>query len=239
MADSENVAPRQYRSTLREEQARQTRQRILASAFEVFSAKGYTGASLADIAAGAGVSVESVKVHGPKRALLLGAFELAFAGSAGEESLSERPEVAAIMGIEDTGDFLTAMVGMIAEANARTSGLWAAFLAAAAEDAHVGEVLASLLDRRHADYRRLVGLLTSRGAVDARAASDDDLQALADVLSFLMSPEGHQQLVQQSGWTYERYRDWLIATVTSTVASPIPATRSPDSATAPAATTDR
>ncbi|GAB3574172.1 helix-turn-helix domain-containing protein [Leifsonia lichenia] len=217
MADSENGAPRQYRSTLREEQARQTRQRILASAFEVFSAKGYTGASLADIAAGAGVSVESVKVHGPKRALLLGAFELAFAGSAGDESLSERPEVAAIMAIEDTGAFLTAMVGLIAEANARTSGLWAAFLAAAAEDTHVGDVLASLLERRHADYRRMVGLLAARGAVGA--PSDDALQHLADVLSFLMSPEGHQQLVQQSGWTFERYRDWLIRTVSATVAA--------------------
>ena len=224
MADSENGAPRQYRSTLREEQARQTRQRILASAFEVFSAKGYTGASLADIAAGAGVSVESVKVHGPKRALLLGAFELAFAGSAGDESLSERPEVAAIMELEDTGEFLTAMVGLIAEANARTSGLWAAFLAAAAEDAHVGDVLAALLERRHADYRRMVGLLAARGAVGgvgavADAASDDALQNLADVLSFLMSPEGHQQLVLQSGWTFERYRDWLIATVSATVAA--------------------
>jgi AcrR family transcriptional regulator len=231
MADSENGAPRQYRSTLREEQARQTRQRILASAFEVFSAKGYTGASLADIAAGAGVSVESVKVHGPKRALLLGAFELAFAGSAGDESLSERPEVAAIMELEDTGAFLTAMVGLIAEANARTSGLWAAFLAAAAEDAHVGDVLASLLERRHADYRRMVGLLAARGAVgagqvdadagqmDAGTPSDDALQNLADILSFLMSPEGHQQLVQQSGWTFERYRDWLIGTVSATVAA--------------------
>ena len=224
MADSENGAPRQYRSTLREEQARQTRQRILASAFEVFSARGYTGASLADIAAGAGVSVESVKVHGPKRALLLGAFELAFAGSAGDESLSERPEVAAIMELEDTGEFLTAMVGLIAEANARTSGLWAAFLAAAAEDAHVGDVLAALLERRHADYRRMVGLLAARGAVGgvgavADAASDDALQNLADVLSFLMSPEGHQQLVLQSGWTFERYRDWLIATVSATVAA--------------------
>lgn len=218
MVDSENTTARPYRSTLREEQARQTRQRILVSAFDVFSAKGYAGASLADIATGAGVSVESVKVHGPKRALLLGAFELAFAGSAGDESLSERPEVAAIMGIEDTGEFLTAMVGLIAEANARTSGLWAAFLAAAAEDDHVGDVLAALLDRRHADYRRMVGLLASRGAVDARSASDDALQELADVLSFIMSPEGHQQLVGQSGWTDERYREWLIGTVKATVA---------------------
>lgn len=219
MADSETGASRPYRSTLREEQARQTRQRILASASDVFSAKGYTGASLADIAAGAGVSVESVKVHGPKRALLLGAFELAFAGSTGEESLSERPEVAAIMGIQETGEFLTAMVGLIAEANARTSGLWAAFLAAAAEDEQVGGVLASLLDRRHADYRRMVGLLAERGAVDAKHTSDDALQELADVLSFVMSPEGHQQLVTQSGWTYERYREWLIGTVKAIAAA--------------------
>lgn len=74
------AATRPYRSTLRQEHAEQTRRRILEAAAEVFSSRGYASASLADIAAAAGVSVESVKVHGPKRALLLAAFELTFGG---------------------------------------------------------------------------------------------------------------------------------------------------------------
>ncbi|ERK72577.1 transcriptional regulator, TetR family, partial [Leifsonia aquatica ATCC 14665] len=108
---------RPYRSSLRQEQARQTRERILDAAAAVFAARGYAGASLAEIATTAGVSVESVKVHGPKRALLLGAFERAFAGEAGEESLADRPEVAAIAALDDPDRMLAGLVPFIADAN--------------------------------------------------------------------------------------------------------------------------
>jgi AcrR family transcriptional regulator len=208
---------RPYRSTLRQEQARQTRERILDAAAEVFAARGYAGASLAEIATVAGVSVESVKVHGPKRALLLGAFERAFAGAAGEQSLAERPEIAAIAALDDPDRILDELVPLIALANARTGGLWAAFTAAARDDQAVGGVLAGLLERRHADYGRTVDLLAERGAPGARDLDAAGRRELADALSFLMSPEGHQQLVGESGWAFERYRDWLLGTVRTLV----------------------
>src|SRR6478609_11234554 len=122
---------RPYRSTLRQEHAQQTRRRILEAAADVFSARGYASASLADIAAAAGVSVESVKVHGPKRALLLAAFELSFGGEAGESSITQRPEIAAIAALDDPERMLAELIPFIAAANARTSGLWATFTAAA------------------------------------------------------------------------------------------------------------
>ena len=204
---------RPYRSSLRQEQARQTRERILDAAAAVFAARGYAGASLAEIATTAGVSVESVKVHGPKRALLLGAFERTFAGEAGEESLTDRPEVAAIAALDDPDRMLGELVPFIADANARTGGLWAAFTSAARDDAEVGAAMAGLLERRHADYGRLVELLAARGAEGAGALDEAGRRELADALSFVMSPEGHQQLVGESGWTFERYASWLLATV--------------------------
>lgn len=208
---------RPYRSELRKEQARQTRQRILEASAAVFAERGYAGAALADIAAEAGVSVESVKVHGPKRALLLAAFELTFAGEAGGESLVERPEIAAIAALTDPDRMLAELIPVIAAANARTSALWAVFTGAARDDAEIGEVLAGLLGRRHADYARMVDLLAEHGAAGVRDSDAAGRKELADALSFVMSPEGHQQLVRESGWTFERYAEWLLRTVRTLV----------------------
>ncbi|MEN0086575.1 MAG: TetR family transcriptional regulator [Leifsonia sp.] len=210
---------RPYRSTLRQEHAQQTRRRILEAAASVFSARGYASASLADIAASAGVSVESVKVHGPKRALLLAAFELTFGGEAGESSLTERPEIAAIASLDDPDRMLAELVPFIAAANARTSGLWATFTAAARDDSEVGAVLVALLGRRHADYTAMVALLGQRGVSSIARLDEGGRRELADALSFVMSPEGHQQLVGESGWSDERYASWLLEAVRTLIAA--------------------
>ncbi|SEB39203.1 regulatory protein, tetR family [Paramicrobacterium humi] len=216
-ADSSSPAPRRYRSRLREEQALQTKSRILAAASSAFADKGYAGTSLSDIAAGAGVSVESVKVHGPKGRLLLSAFETAFGGAEGQRSLTESPDLQRIMQIPDDHAFLAEAVGFIAEANARTSGLWSAFVSAASGEPAVREALDGLSSRRKADYRAAAHLFYERGLVTGKRDAKQ-LNRLADSLSFLMSPESHEQLVTQAGWSFSRYRDWLVSAVTAALA---------------------
>ena len=56
-----------------EQQAEQTRQRVVAAAAELFAAEGYARTTLAKIAAAAGVSTETVQTHGPKAALMVAA----------------------------------------------------------------------------------------------------------------------------------------------------------------------
>ena len=51
---------RQYNSTRRQEQAAETRLRIIQAAHELFVAKGYGRTTIAEIAEGAGVAVETV-----------------------------------------------------------------------------------------------------------------------------------------------------------------------------------
>ncbi|HWU27612.1 MAG TPA: hypothetical protein VN041_00765, partial [Microbacterium sp.] len=93
----------------------------------------------------------------------------------------------------------------IAAANARTSVLWIEILSAAGADPVIAEALEALLARRMADYRTTVQLLIDRGI----APADTDIPGAAAALSFLWSPEGHQQLVLQSGWSMPRYTAWL------------------------------
>ena len=65
--------------------------------------------------------------------------------------------------------------------------------------------LDDLLARRRADYRGVVEQLIERGI----ATGVDDIESAAATLSFLWSPESHQQLVLQGGWATERYDQWL------------------------------
>ena len=80
MSDS----PRPYRSTLREQRAAATRLRVVRAAVELFSHQGYAATTFAQLARAAGVSVETVRKHGPKSALLRAALELASFGVEGE-----------------------------------------------------------------------------------------------------------------------------------------------------------
>ncbi|AVZ39858.1 MULTISPECIES: TetR/AcrR family transcriptional regulator [unclassified Dietzia] len=202
----EAASTRTYRSTLRAEQAANTRSRVVAAAATCFADRGYAGTSLGEIAERAGVSTETVKANGPKRALLLSAFDQAFAGDEGDELLTESDTGRDLVGIGDNDGFLSALAGFIAAANARTSVLWGEYLAAANADPTIDEALTALLQRRHLDFRRTIEQFVARGMT----SRVDDVDGAAAILSFLWSPESHQQLVLQSGWTHQRYETWLI-----------------------------
>jgi AcrR family transcriptional regulator len=216
VAPASTPAGRRYHSTLRSEQAAQTRQRILDSAAACFSSQGYAGTSLADIANGAGVSVETVKLNGPKRQLLLSSFERAFAGTEGTESVADREEGRAILALEDNDQFLEAVVRFIAEATSRTSALWASYLSAAASDPVIARSFGELLERRLGDFRMAIDVFEQRGMLRAQA----DRTELADALSFLMSPEGYAQLVELAGWSRERYVAWMLDAISRLILAP-------------------
>ena len=194
---------RSYRSALRAEQAEATRRRVLAAAADRFAEHGYGRTKLTEIAADAGVSVETVKAYGPKRALLLAAFEQTFAGSEGSAPLLEREQFTAIEHLEGAA-YLAAGIELIAAANARSAGLWRAFVSAADTEADVRATLDQLLQHRRADIRQTVARLRHRGLVDT--SSDEETAA---VLSFVLSPEGYEQLVLDAGLTEHQYRAHL------------------------------
>ncbi|OZM73085.1 TetR family transcriptional regulator [Amycolatopsis antarctica] len=203
---------RAYTSRLRSEQAADTRRRVLDAAAHRFAADGYVATTLAGIAGRAGVSVETVKSCGAKRDLLLSSFEQTFAGEEGTTPLSSRPGLAELLTLERDADAIAASVAFVAEANARASTLWRTLTSAADTDPVIRASLTELLGRRRADITAATAVLQNRGLVprgpDARART-------ADVLSFLSSPEGYEQLVLTAGWPHRDYVDWLTRTITA------------------------
>lgn len=199
---------RPYRSALRTRQAEETRARIVAAAARLFAAQGYQATTISAIAKEAGVSAETVKTTAAKAELLIAAFEVTFSGSEAAETLADTEAGSGLTTLPDDV-FLDAVIAQIGAANERGHALWTVLLGAALSDPVVDAALQRILENRAADYRGFAAELQRRGIVD----SDHDGDALADVLSFLLSPESHQQLVVQSGWSQERYRSWLRSAV--------------------------
>lgn len=200
------MAQRQYRSALRTEQAATTRRRILEAAADCFAENGYGRTTLSEIAATAGVSVESVKAQGAKRELLFGSFEQVFTGQEGQAPLVEQDQLAAVREIEDNDDFLDAGLKVIAAANRRSYALWRALTSAADVDSEVRDQLRQILDRRRVDIEGSMGLLQQRGML---ASGIRQRRRAAAQVSFLLSPEGYQQLVAESGWSHAAYLTWI------------------------------
>ena len=73
--------PRTYRSDRRAEQATQTRRRVLAAATGLFERQGYAATTVRQVAADAGVAVQTVEASfGSKPRLLKACIDVAIAG---------------------------------------------------------------------------------------------------------------------------------------------------------------
>jgi AcrR family transcriptional regulator len=189
-----------------------TRRRILAAAAQLFDELGYRATTMANIAATASVSVQSVQLAGTKSALLLAAFEQAFAGDEGRQSLAARPALQEIMQLPVEAA-LQGYTDFLATANERSAGVWLAMRDAAETDADVAAVLADMLVRRHTDLLVAIAWAGSRGLLAGHTDADARAQMLADVAS----AESFRYYTRECGWTREEYRRWMHASITRLV----------------------
>lgn len=200
---------RAYESPLRSAQAAETRARILSAAAQLFADKGYAGTSLAEIGKGAGVSLETVKLNGPKRALLIAAFDQSFAGAEGTGPVHERPVGQQLLELPDDDMLLRAFVEFASQANARASVLWLTFQTAAMSDPEILKALDVVQRQRRSDFDAAIAAFGGRGMLRSTRSPSD----LAAALSFLVSPSSYLELVVGSGWSFEQYTEWLTDTV--------------------------
>src|SRR3954469_11367995 len=97
---------RVYRSPLRAEQAQRTRAAVLDAAARCFLDQGYAGTTMRDIAAAAGVSVQTVFGQGGKSALLLACVDRAVVGDDESAPLIQRDPVVRLLESEDRDEKL-------------------------------------------------------------------------------------------------------------------------------------
>jgi len=202
MADG--VKAKKYDSPRRQEQARETRQRIIDAARDLFVAKGYGHTTIVEVAATAGVAVETVyAAFGNKRTLLHRVWYATFRGDEADVRLWDRPEIREVIAEPDLARRFEAQAVVLTGVFRRITPLLLALRGAAASEHAAAEMLAEFDERR----------LDAAGKY-ARAASETGQLAVSeaecrDVLWATMDGSLWQRMVAERGWRDEAFAAWL------------------------------
>ena len=194
---------RRYRSPLREQQTAATRGAVVDAARELFVANGWAGTGMREVAAAAGVALETVYSHfSSKRGLLRAVADVSVVGDDASEPLAARAEFLA-MGEGRRPARVRAAASLLAAVHARTGSIAKLLRQAAAADAEIAEMLRATRERQRLDVASALELIVGRPPTSSER---DGVWAIA-------SPEVYLLLVEESGWTAQRYEAWVIETL--------------------------
>lgn len=204
MTDVSRDVKRPYRSERRREQAEQTRARILDAAAQAFRERGYERASIAAIAEDAGVAEETVYAHFKNKRTLLGELVRRAVRRNDPRPLVEQDAPRAVVASRDQREQIRLFADDIADRLEHAAPLIAFATAAARAEPEVADLLGTLHANRFDNFRILVDALATNGPLRLkRDAATETVWALA-------SPDLHQLLVRQRGWSRRRYTTWLV-----------------------------
>jgi AcrR family transcriptional regulator len=197
---------RQYRSALREAQARETRRAIVSAAHRLFVQEGYGATTIDAVAAEAGVSRKTVfTAVGGKVELLKLALDWAVAGDDEAVALMDRPEIGRLLRGGDPSALLHGWARVLTEIDSRITALSKALDVAAGVDPAARSVADTLRGQRLDGARKIVNRLVQLSALrtDLTRAEATDLAWLAG------DPFLYDRLVNHRGWSPRRFEAWL------------------------------
>jgi AcrR family transcriptional regulator len=206
---------RQYDSTRRQEQARETRARIIRAATDLFVQKGYGQTTIGEVASSAGVAVETIyAAFRNKSSLLRQVWYVTFRGDEADVRLLHRPEIRAVLAEPDLAARLRAHAAVMTPVFRRITPLLMALRGAATSEPAAAGMLAEF------DESRLDAAETYARAAAATgqlAVSEEDCR---DLLWATLDGTLWQRLVAERGWTDRRFEAWLAQLWTSSLVRP-------------------
>ena len=200
----EAVKRRSYDSSRRRAQATETRSAIVAAARDLFIEQGYARSTMADIAAAAGVSVETIYAAFRNKATLLHrAWDITVGGDDQDIVFHERPEVLAIRNEPD----LAKRLMLHAAFSTQTAQRIAPFQLMVQSAAGADPAALAMLDEM--GRQRLVGMTVMAAEVAKTGQLAVSEEECRDVIWSTTDGMLWHRLVNERGWTNERFADWL------------------------------
>lgn len=194
---------RRYRSELRGQQADQTRRTVLTAAHELFLAQGFSGTGMREVAAAAGVALETVYSHfSSKRGLLRAVMDAAVVGDDEPERLAQRAEFRA-MGEGSRAKRIRAAASILVSIHRRTAPIAKLLMDGGRVDDGIAEMLHDARERQRLDTASAFELIVGRPPSPLER----------DGLWAVVSPDVYLLLVDGSGWTPEQYGEWIATTI--------------------------
>ncbi|BCJ41798.1 DNA-binding protein [Actinoplanes ianthinogenes] len=214
-----NEPRRRYRSPVREEAARRTRQAIVRAAGELFVSQGYARASLTAVAEEAGVARPTVTASfGSKAALLKQVLDEALAGDDEPVPVAQRPWFRPVFEARDPGAVLDAYAAVCVLIGGRAARLFETVRRAADDSEEAAQLWETLLTNRRFGARMVVEHAAGLG----EPAPGRDLEAAIDSVWVYNDPALYGALVHRCGWSEEALQAWLATAMRAAVLRPVP-----------------
>jgi len=222
---TESRERRRYRSSLRDAQARRTRQRVIEAATAVFLDRGYGAATIRAVAAGAKVSVPTVEaLFGTKARLLKAAIDVAIAGDDEPVAVLDRGWAADAREAGTAEEFLSVVARVVAAAQARSAGLVLAVFEGSPRDRELEQVAEQMVAQRAVTASWIVDGVRRTASLREGCSTEEAV----DTVWLLMDPAVFERLTRRRGWTVEHYERWFSRSVARLLtADAPPARRSP------------
>ncbi len=188
-------------STYRQRQAAATRARVIRAARRVFATRGYSAATIADVARAAGVAIPTIyKLFGNKRALMTAvadSWEPQFAPGGPHDVPNDPLDALAFWATTVRRQWETGLdIAMI-------------YAAAVASEPEVRKELEPRLAAREAMIQAICEKL------EPALADGLTPREAGAIISALTLPEVYRELVRDRGWTPDEFQTWLEHTLTS------------------------
>jgi AcrR family transcriptional regulator len=199
---SDAVKPRTART-------RATRRRIVDAAAELFVGQGYAATTLEQIAARAGVAVQTVYFHfGNKRTVLKEAVDVAAVGDDEPVALLDRDWLDPTRAEPDQRRTLEIWVRNGRAIYERIGPIMRVVRDAAATDPEMAEQWRTNAEQRATAFRLLVDQLAERGPLRV------PVEEAVDIVCAVHGPEVHEILTGR-GWTPQRWERFVVDTLAS------------------------
>jgi AcrR family transcriptional regulator len=208
-AYSEQASAGPELSPLRQAQIRQTEERIIAAATELFLADGYVATTLEAVARRAQVGARTVYVRfGTKAALFNRVVDVAIVGDTLPVDVLSRDWAQAAVTAPTAAERIAAGAAIGRQIMERTGALFAVAQQAAA----VEPLIAGFWQQGREQSRHAQAVFWTRMAEDGLLDPRVDLAWVIDTASILGSAETYLLITRLLGWDLDQYENWLITT---------------------------
>jgi len=198
------VKKRAYSSSVRREQAAQTRTRILEAAGELFAAHGYARTTIAAIAQRADVAADTVyATFGSKARVLTALIDLRLAPAGGVANVMDRPQAHAVRDEVDQRRQIAAFARDMAAVSARVRPMYEILRTASAVEPEMAAIRAEMDSYRLRNMRQVVSWIASHGALRV------DVERAGEIVWALVSPDVARLFCDIQGWSQDQYAEWL------------------------------
>jgi len=207
-------AKRQYTSTLRQQQASQTRARILDAAQRLFTLGSYGATTMEAIASEAGVATDTVyATFGTKAGLLHKLLDVRVGGDDAPVALLDRAGPQKVRAEPSQRRQIAGFAADVAQIQDRAVPVDDIMRSAAAVDPEIAALRARMQGYRYENMRKFVSWLAAKGPLRA-GVTEEEASAIVWTLA---GPEVNRLLRTERGWSRDRYVAWLTDTLTRTL----------------------